>query len=323
MSRILVTGATGFIGRHLCRSLATIGEMPVAAVREPSGMFEEERVTGDLAELPDLSGFLADIDTVVHLAGLAHLIRAAADDCEDAFRRANVDAAVHLARAAAAAGVRRLVFLSTIKVNGETTTDRPFCETDPPNPHDAYARSKLAAEQALHRIATETDLEVVVIRPPLVYGPGVKANFLRLLQLVERGVPLPLGAIRNRRSLISLDNLSSLIHAAIRHPAAAGEVFLASDQCDCATPELVRMLAAGLGRTARLYPVAPPLLATCAKLVGREATYHRIAGSLQVDSSKASRLLGWRPAVSPAAALRETANWYRAITTKPSRSIAP
>jgi nucleoside-diphosphate-sugar epimerase len=310
MSKVLITGAAGFIGRHLYRSLTDAGQSPVAALRTPAG-FAEELVLGDLAGRPDLSAAMTGIDAVVHLAGRAHVMHETAADEERAYRRVNLDATLHLARAAAAAGARRFVFLSSIKVNGEATATQPFRETDRPAPTDAYARSKWAAEQALMQAAAETGLEIVVIRPPLVYGPGVKANFLALMRLVDRGLPLPFGLIRNSRSLVNLDNLASLIRSALTHPAAVGETFLVSDQQDLSTAELVRLIAQGLGRPARLLSVPPPLLATAFKLIRREAAYARIAGSLRVDSSKASRLLGWRPMQPPSEALRDTARWYR------------
>ena len=312
MARILVTGATGFVGTHVCRVLAAAGDEPVAAVRKPAAFLPiEQRVCGDLADAPALAERLADIDAVVHLAGRAHVMRERTADPERAFARANVAATTHVARSAAAAGVRRLVFVSSIKVNGEASHDAPFREADTPAPQDAYGRSKWQAEQRLRCVAAETGLEVVILRPPLVYGPGVKANFLRLLNLIDRGLPLPLGAIDNRRSLISLDNLGALIQAALFHPDAAGEVFLASDQQDLSTPQLIRLLAAGLGRQPRLLAVPPRLLAAAARLLRREDAYSRVAGTLQVDSGRATAVLGWRPTTSPTHALRRTAAWYR------------
>jgi UDP-glucose 4-epimerase len=312
MARILVTGATGFIGAHLCRTLAVAGEYPIAAARAPArDLALEQRVTGDLADLPQLDSLLNGVDAVVHLAGRAHVMQETAEDPEQAFHRANAVATAHLARAAAAAGVQRFVFLSSVKVNGEATFGEPFRETDAPAPQDAYGRSKWAAEQALWRTGADTGLEVVVIRPPLVYGPGVKANFLRLMRLVDRALPLPLGALPNRRSLINLDNLGTLILAALHHPDAAGHTFLASDQHDLSTPQLIRLLASALHRPTRLLRVPPPLLAAGARILRRESAYARLAGSLQVDSSLATRVLGWRPATSPVEALRITADWYR------------
>lgn len=314
MARILVTGATGFIGAHVFRTLAAAGEQPIAATRVPApGLAVEQRVTGDLADLPHLGNALAGIDAVVHLAGRAHVMRDTADDPEQAFYRANAAATAHLARAAAAGGVQRFVFLSSIKVNGEATLGEPFREADAPAPQDAYGRSKWAAEQALQALVAETDLEVVMIRPPLVYGPGVKANFLRLMRLVDRGLPLPLGAIDNRRSLVNLDNLGTLILAALHHPEAVGRTFLVSDQQDLSTPQLIRLLADALERPARLPRVPPQLLAAMARLMLRRNAYARLASSLQVDSSLATRVLGWRPETSVIQALRTTAHWYRRI----------
>ena len=207
-------------------------------------------------------------------------------------------------------GARRFVFLSSVKVNGERTLDRPFAESDPAAPEDAYGRSKWEAEQALREIAARSSLEVVVIRPPLVYGPGVRANFLRLLQLVARGAPLPLGAVRNRRSLVSVFNLCDLVAVSAMHPAAAGETFLASDQHDLSTVALIRSIAHAMGRTARLFPFPVGALRMLARALRQEAAVERLVGSLQVDSSRATRLLGWTPKVSVGEGLRQTAAWY-------------
>jgi nucleoside-diphosphate-sugar epimerase len=245
------------------------------------------------------------------LAGRARAMRDTADDPEQAFHRANAAATAHLAQAAAVAGVQRFVYMSSTKVNGEATFSQPFRETDAPAPKDGYGRSKWAAEQALRGIALQTGLEVVVIRPPLVYGPGVKANFLRLMRLVDKGLPLPLGSVSNRRSLVNLDNLGTLILTALRHGDAVGRTFLVSDQHDLSTPQMVQLLAAALDRPLRMLRVPPQLVAMVAGLLGRREAYTRLAGSLQVDSSLATRVLGWRPATSPMEALRTTAEWYR------------
>lgn len=313
MGRVLATGATGFVGTHLVAALLAAGWEVRAALRsqsaQPLGGCEMVLV-GDLAMLPDARDALAGIDAVVHLAGRAHVLRKPAADAEAAFHRANVDATRHLAQQAAAAGVRRFVFLSSVKVNGERTFDAPFTETDAPAPEDAYGRSKWAAEQALHEIGAATGLEVVVIRPPLVYGPGVKANFLRLLRLVERGVPLPLAGVHNRRSLVGVWNLCDLIATAARHPAAAGETFLVSDQHDLSTPDLVRAIAAAIGRPARLLSFPTAVLRLAARAAGQGAAAERLIGSLQVDSAKATQLLGWMPAVPVHEGLEQTVKWY-------------
>ncbi len=271
----------------------------------------ETVVVGDLADAPDLREALAGVAAVIHLAGRAHVMRETAADVDGAFRRANVEATHQLAAQAAAAGVRRFVFLSSVKVNGERTGDRPFTEADAPAPEDAYGRSKQAAEQALHGIAAATGLEVAIIRPPLVYGPGVKANFLRLLRLVERGMPLPLASVRNRRSLVGVSNLCDLIVRCLAHPAAAGETFLVSDQQDLSTPELIRAIAAAMGRPARLVPFPVAALRLAGRLAGQGDAVERLVGSLQVDSTKATRLLGWTPPVFIEEGLRRTAAWYR------------
>jgi nucleoside-diphosphate-sugar epimerase len=322
MTRVLVTGANGFLGRPLCAYLTERGQSVAAAVRSRGaggapGM--DVFVTGDLSAAPDLSAVLSGVDVVVHLAGRAHVMREASIDPEAAFHRANVDATQHLAQQAARAGVRRLVFLSSVKVNGERTSDRPFTEGDPPAPEDAYGRSKWAAERVLGEIALATGLEVVVIRPPLVYGPGVKGNFLRLLKLADKAVPLPLARVRNGRSLVSVWNLCSLIEVSISHPAAAGETFLVSDQQDLSTPDLIRALSEDLGRPSRLFPVPPALIRGAGRLLSRAALVARLLDSLRVDSTKATRLLGWRPAVSVGEGLRRTATLYAETTRPPSQ----
>ena len=310
----LVTGTTGFVGSHLIPVLRVQG-LAVRAVRRSRDASVadgvEPVVAGDLADAPDLRQALEGVDTVVHLAGRAHVMSETAVDPEAAFHRANVDATRHLAKQAAAAGVRRFVFLSSAKVNGERTTGRPFTEADDPAPEDAYGRSKWRAEQTLREIGAATGLEVVVIRPPLVYGPGVKANFLRLLGLIERGVPLPLAGVHNRRSLVGVWNLCDLIATAARHRAAAGETFLASDQHDLSTPDLVRSIAAAMGRPARLFPFPTPVLRLAARIAGQGGAAERLVGSLQVDSAKATRLLGWVPRMSVEDGLRRTVEWYQ------------
>jgi nucleoside-diphosphate-sugar epimerase len=312
---ILLTGATGFVGSHLVEVLRAQGRAVRALVRVagaalPPGV--ESSVVGDLADAHDLRRVLAGVEGVIHLAGRAHVMRDTTADPEAEFHRANALATRHLAEQAAAAGVRRFVFLSSVKVNGERSGDRPFTEADPPAPEDAYGRSKRAAEQALREVAAASSLEVVVIRPPLVYGPGVKANFLRLLRLVDRGVPLPLASVKNRRSLVSLWNLCDLIATCASHPAAAGETFLVSDQRDLSTPELVRRIAGAMGRRALLFPVPVPALALAARLLGQGDAVERLVGSLQADSAKATRLLGWTPRVSVGDGLRRTVEWYLA-----------
>lgn len=310
---ILLTGATGFVGAHLLPALKSKGCLVRAAFRSPPGRLPsnvDEAIVKDLTRSPELLQALSGVDTVVHLAGRAHVLRETSVDVEAEFHRSNVEATRNVAEQAAAAGVRRLVFLSSIKVNGESTAGRSFTELDSPGPQDAYGRSKHQAELALWEIAAATGLEVVVIRPPLVYGPGVKANFLRLLRLVHAGIPLPFASVRNHRSLVGVGNLCDLICLCCTHPAAAGETFLVSDQHDLSTPELIQILARAMGRSARLFPFPALLLRTAGRAVGRSDLVERLVGSLQVDSSKATGLLGWRPTVDVEEGLARTARWY-------------
>lgn len=301
--RILVTGATGFIGRSLVASLVGREQLSVlAATRHgtpvglPRGI--EAVALGDLGCCPDLRAAVTGCDVVVHAAARVHVLRDTASNPLEEFRRLNVAATTHVAEQAAWAGVRRLVFISSIKVSGEDTTGRaPYRADEKPVPEDAYGISKWEAEQALTEVAERTGLEVVIVRPPLVYGPRVKGNLRRLVRLVERGIPLPLSAVRNRRSLVSVDNLCDLLTRCIEHPRAAGRTFLVSDGEDLSTPELVRGIAAALGRPARLVPVPVSLLRTAGRLTGRGAEVERLCGSLQVDISKTREVLGWAPPV--------------------------
>jgi len=302
--KILVTGATGFVGRILCDQLSTSGHLVVSAVRRESGLLNEV-VVGDLGPATDWWQALAGCDAVVHLAARVHMMREDAVDPMALFRAINAEATLNLARQAAQAGVKRFVFVSTIKVSGEGR-DEPYRETDVPAPEDAYAISKWEAEQGLRRIAQETGLEVVILRPPLVYGPGVKANFLRLMQMVARGWPLPLGAIRNRRSVLYLGNFVDAIRACVEHPAAAGQTFLLDDGEAVSTPDLIRALATAMGRPARLVPVPVGVLQLAGALMGKRAAVARLTGSLFVDSSAIRSRLGWTPPFSMEAGLAAT-----------------
>ena len=245
------------------------------------------------------SAEMADVATVIHLAARVHVMHDTASDPLAAFREVNLDATLELASQAAAAGARRFVFVSSVKVNGEATAPgRAVTERDVPAPQDAYAISKWEAEQGLRQIAASTGMEVVIIRPPLVYGPGVKANFAALMRAVQRGMPLPLGAVQNLRSLVGLDNLVDFIITCARHPAAANQTFLVSDGADISTPDLVRAIARASGRPARLLSVPVGLLASLAALLGKRAAVDRLCSSLQLDISKARGLLQWAPPVT-------------------------
>lgn len=299
---ILVTGANGFVGRALHARLRREGK-PTRAVSR--GRAEGCVPVGAIDTNTDWSGLLSGVEAVVHLAARVHVMRETSDDPLRAFRITNVEVTESLARQAARAGVKRFVFVSTIKVNGEGR-DEAYRETDVPAPEDAYAISKWEAEQGLWRIARETGLEVVVLRPPLVYGPGVKANFRRLLDIVARGWPLPLGGIRNHRSLLYLGNFIDAILTCLTHPEAAGQTFLLDDGQPVSTPELVRAVARAMNRPACLIAVPPSVLAFAGTLAGRRMVVARLTGSLWVDSSLIRTRLGWAPPYSLEAGLAET-----------------
>jgi nucleoside-diphosphate-sugar epimerase len=304
VSTVLVTGASGFIGRAACSAFVSRGWQVRAAVRTPSTVVGAELVLGSLEHGWPLAG----VDAVVHLAGIAHQIHA--QNAESAYQAMNCEATERLARTAAHSGVRRFVFMSSIKVNGERTPiDQPFRAGDAPHPDDRYARSKWNAEQALASLAGK--LEVVILRPPLVYGPGVRANFLRLIHLVERRLPLPFGAIRNRRSLIYVGNLADLIVAVASSPAAAGQTLLAADGEDLATPELVAEIAGALGKPARLISVPVSLLRLAGAMSGMSAEIGRLVDSLVVDSRETRERLGWQPPFMARDGIAETVRWYR------------
>lgn len=312
--KVLVTGASGFVGRALVRRLGDMaGVHVVAAVRRPGavslGGGPSTTVMCVGAESPldqvDWSSALGGVDGVVHLAARVHMLHDESADPLAACRAANVAGTLNLARQCVQAGVKRFIFLSSIKVNGEAT--RPgqrFAEWDAPAPRDAYAISKLEAEQGLHELSAPSGMEVVIIRPPLVYGRGVKANFAALVRGVQCGWPLPLGAICNQRSLVALDNLVDLIAVCLVHPGAANETFLVSDGQDLSTPDLIRGIAHAVGAKPRLLRVPVWALRAVASLLGKRDAMQRLCGDLQVDIDKARRLLGWSPPVSVDEGLR-------------------
>lgn len=307
--KVLVTGANGFVGREVLQRLNVMrGLQALGSVRCAAGLTSATIIeVGDLTAQTDWSMALAGADAVVHLAARTHVIHDTEVDPLRVFRVVNVASTLSLARQAAAAGVKRFLFISSVKVHGEfTQPGRVFTHTDAPNPQDAYGQSKYEAEQGLSQLSADTGMEVVIIRPPLVYGPGVKANFAALIRVVQSGWPLPLGAVRNQRSLVALDNLVDFIVTCITHPKAANQIFLVSDGQDLSTSELVRGIARAAGVPARLLPVRVWVLQAGAKLLGKGDAVQRLCGNLQVDISKASSLLGWVPPVSVEEGLRRT-----------------
>ncbi|MFP6775097.1 MAG: NAD-dependent epimerase/dehydratase family protein, partial [Alphaproteobacteria bacterium] len=266
---------------------------------------------GDLTAVTDWTHAVCGVNVVVHTAARVHVMHEQSGNVINIYRRTNVDGTLNLARQAADAGVKRFIFLSSIKVNGEfTCPDRFFTAEDVPNPLDAYSVSKLEAEQGLYEIGAQRGMEIVCIRPPLVYGPRVKGNFLSMMRWLDRGVPLPLRAVHNRRSLIALDNLVDLIVTCLDHPAAANQTFPLSDDEDLSTSDLLRRMCVALDRPVRLLPIPPSVIRLAMKLVGKEEMALRLLGDLQVDFSKTKRLLGWRPSVSVDQGLKKTAEWY-------------
>lgn len=318
--KFLVTGANGFVGKSLCAELLRQGHAVCAAVRAVGAPIEniEMAVVGSIGGMTDWAAALHGVEVVIHLAARVHVMREVAADPLAEFRRVNVAGTEHLARQAARAGVKRLVYVSSVKVNGESTLSpspspaseggEPLCFTElhVPAPQDAYGLSKWEAEQALHRVAAETGPEVVIVRLPLVYGAGVKGNFAQMLKVLAKGIPLPLASVRNLRSLIYVGNLVDALILCATQPAAAGQTYLVNDGEDVATPDLLCWLGEAMGRPARLFPCPPGLLRLAGYVVGKSAQVERLTGSLRVDSSKIRQELGWRPPFSLREGLRLT-----------------
>lgn len=325
--KILVTGASGFVGKALCSALLCHGYQVRAAYRsakcqpensdalngfvaEPEA-YEAIRI-GEIDHKTDWSVALAGVDVVIHLAARVHVMHDDAADPLEAFRRVNTLGTEQLARAASAAGVKRLVYVSSIKVNGEETiSGHRYSELDLASPQDPYGVSKWEAEQALHRIAAATGLEVVIVRPPLVYGPGVKGNFVQMLRVLAKGVPLPLAATGNLRSLVYIGNFVDALEICAIHPEAAGQTYLVSDGQDISTSDLLRQLGKAMGARVRLWHFPLSLLKFAAWLLGRSAQADRLLGSLQIDNAKIRRDLQWRPPYTLSQGLQSTAEWYR------------
>ncbi|KAB0518340.1 NAD-dependent epimerase/dehydratase family protein [Pseudomonas extremorientalis] len=300
VNKVLLTGATGFVGSRLLGLWLEEGRRSIVV-----GSRSDHADIGTCCQVFNLGGFgadtvwhdaLAGVDCVVHLAGRAHVMSQESNALA-LFRESNTEATLNLARQAAAQGVQRFVFISSIGVNGALTTEQPFSETSVPSPHADYAVSKLEAETGLMQLSKTTEMEIVIIRPPLVYAAHAPGNFRRLLKLVHSGIPLPFGRVKNSRSMIALENLVDLISVCVDHPAAANQVFLASDGVNFSTAQIIDLLAKGMGRKVRLIPLPVGLLRVSSKLLGKPGLYTQLCGSLQIDSSKARQLLGWVPPV--------------------------
>ena len=309
--RILVTGASGFVGQALVAHLVGLDANEVIAMMRASPAHRLAGVryvaTGDMTAGGVGAATPEGVEVIVHAAARVHVLNDDKAKSAIEFDRVNVTATLELARQAVAAGVRRFVFLSSIGVNGvQTDVGKPFTEADPPNPHNPYADSKLKAEQGLLLLSEQSGLELVIIRPPLVYGPGVRANFAALMRAVQRGWPLPLACVHNLRSMVAMDNLVSFIATCVDHPRAANTTFLVSDGQDISSPDLVRGLAQALGVAARLVPVPVSALQFVGRALGRGDVIQRVCGNLRVDISKARRVLAWQPPVSMDEGLRRT-----------------
>lgn len=304
MKRVLVTGATGFVGSALTARLAQHdGFAPVAVTRRPFA-FPDGVETIQVRDLSELAPKLSGIDTIVHCAARVHVMREEAVDPLAAFRKDNVEATLRLAVDAARAGVRRFVFLSSIKASGEETFAEPFTEQTEPQPETPYGQSKLEAEKGLRAIASRTSLEVVRIRPPLVYAAHAGGNFARLLRWLCRGLPLPLGSVDNSRSYVALENLVDAIVRCIDHPKAANELFLVSDGEDLSTPDMLCAITEGMDKEAVLLPFPAPLIRIAAAMLGQKDAARQVCGSLAVDSRKVRETLAWRPPLKAREALR-------------------
>ena len=311
---VLVTGATGFVGRFLCSKLLSNGwhvRGTLLAFESPSALISGvEPVVVEPLGLDTLwSHALSGIDTIIHLAARVHIMDDAATDPLLEFRKVNTEGTIQLAREAVKAGVKRMVFISTIKVNGEES-DVPYTENSTAQPSDPYGVSKWEAEQGLRQIESETGLEVVVVRPTLVYGPGVKANFLNMMKVVSKGLPLPFSSIKNKRSMIYVGNLVDALALCASHSSSAGKTFVVSDGDDVSTPELIKRTARALNVKSRVFPIPISVMRFAGKLIGKSAAVNRLAGSLAVDSSAIKKELGWQPPFTMEQGIAETAEWF-------------
>lgn len=312
MTTVLVTGATGFVGRSLCRALARAGHRVLAAVRAGAESFGASKsiVVGEINGSTDWGQFLEGVDIVVHLAARAHLASGSASVRErEPYIEVNAQGTRRLAQACLKSGVRTLLYMSTVKVNGEETFGKPFGPDDTPAPRDHYSESKWLGEQTVQSLCSG-NLRWIIVRAPLVYGPGVRANFLRLMRWVDRGWPLPFGSLHNRRSLVYVENLTDLVVSAVQAERAAGRVLMVSDNEDLSTPELCRRIAEAMGRKLHLWHIPPGLLRVAGHLAGLSAEMSRLTGTLIVDSSSTSTRLDWSPPFSTDRGIAETVEWY-------------
>ena len=324
LGRVVVTGANGFIGSHLCRRLVESSKEVTACIRAQADASLLAAIPGHLRihRIPsvggdaDLARIFLSADAVIHLAGRAHVMRETVAAPLDEFRKVNVGGTETLASIAAQQGVKRFIYMSSVKVNGEATNGHPFHADDPPGYSDPYGQSKWEAEERLRQIAAGTTMQWVVVRPPLVYGPGVRGNFLTLLRAVFRGFPLPLGSLHNRRSLVSVFNLSDFVCLLLDHPAAANSRFLVSDQHDLSTPDLLRSIAQALHRPSRILPCPEAALHVAAAVLGRRSATQRLCSSLVVDTQKATDSLCWSAPTTLSWGLSRTAEWFLTRVTQ-------
>lgn len=316
--KIAVTGASGFVGQPVCAQLMAAGHTVRAIVRSaqaPEGLAGSDVLTGcDLEQEWTWDAVVAGVDVIVHLAARAHVMSDDPETSDAHYRRANVHVTEGLARAALRHGVKRFVYMSSIKVNGERTGARPFTPDDTPAPEDAYGRSKLEAEKSLAHIAAGGTMETVMVRPPLLYGPRMRGNMLRLFKIVDRGLPLPLGSIRNARDILFVGNLAAIVEVLTVHPAAAGRIFLARDGAPLSTPALVKAIGGALGRAPWCLPFPVGLLRQGAGLMGARGIASRLAEDLRIDDTATRALLDWLPPFAAADALSLTARWFRSET---------
>lgn len=310
---VLVTGANGFVGKSLCAELFRQGFAIRTVVRSLNNHADvaEQVIVSSMDAETDWAVVIKDIDVVIHLAARVHIMNDKAENALAEFRQINVDGTLALTAQAAMAGVKRFIYISSIKVNGEFTKKQPFTEGDLPNPQDPYAISKFEAEKALRQIEKETGMEVVILRPPLIYGPGVKANFAALLKLVDKKLPLPLVSINNKRSLIYVGNFVDAIITCATHANAAGQTYLVSDGEDVSMPQLIKKIASALNKPNYLFPFPMIIMRLFAKIIGKTASVDRLTQSLVIDSSKIRQELDWKPPFTLEQGLKVTADWYR------------